>query len=77
MITFITDQRPGEPDILAPVKFSDLLILDLDGRSLASVAAPVGGWTHEILSRQCANLVDDANGVEAFLGDQWVGSTEI
>lgn len=78
MITFITDQRSGEPDILSPNKSAPLRIFSLDGIELSCVAAPTGGWTHEDLLGQARSLEHLAqNGADAYLGDAWVGSTEV
>ncbi len=41
-ITYVTDQRPGEPDILTGNTFADLEICDSDGHLLLKVSAPEG-----------------------------------
>ncbi|HAZ6178585.1 TPA: hypothetical protein J8G71_004956 [Escherichia coli] len=72
---YITDQRPGEPDILTPVKHSRLIIKSLEGNEIYNQKAPDGGWTHELLSKvQPEGMQDGAN---AYLENQWIGSTEI
>lgn len=78
MISFITDQRSGEPDILTPYRGAPLRVLCLSGNALTSVAAPKGGWTHEALSEQARRLERlTHDGADAYLGDAWVGSTEV
>lgn len=78
MLSLVTDQRPGEPELLSTVKHLALEIRSLAGNVLATVTAPVSGWTHEqlvaVAMRQEAITRD---GADAYLGAQWVGSTEI
>tara|TARA_R110002167_G_scaffold204404_2_gene408476 strand:+ start:7420 stop:7692 length:273 start_codon:yes stop_codon:yes gene_type:complete len=86
-IHFITDiQHPEEPDILTPFKDHDLLIQDEHGNNLVTVAAPDGGWTHELLEATNKDLpqsITDDMILDARLGGrfvglgQFVGSTEI
>jgi len=74
-ISYITDQRPGERDILTGLELNRLEIRDLAGEVLLTVDAPSTGWTHESLS---AVQTPKANaGADAWLSDQWVGSTEL
>lgn len=79
MICFVTDiQHDGEPDILGPVRNMMLMVRDLDGSKVAAVAAPDGGWTHPALvlvAQELACMTD--GGADAFIGGQWVGSTEV
>lgn len=78
MITFITDCREGEPDILTPVMYETLLVTDLNGVELFSLPAPVGGWTTESLNSLSSQYRDlNESGAEAYIGDVWVGSTEV
>ncbi len=49
-ITYVTDQRPGESDILSGNAFADLEIRDSDGHILLKMPAPESGWTHESLT---------------------------
>ncbi|EBK3897056.1 hypothetical protein JYC24_004628 [Escherichia coli] len=72
---YITDQRPGEPDILAPVKHSRLIIKSLEGYEIYSQEAPDGGWNHELLNKVQPEGMQD--GADAYLENQWIGSTEI
>lgn len=78
MLHIITDQRPGEPDILSLLKRADLEILSLQADVLDTVGAPTNGWTHEkivavVVERESLT----AGGAEARLGGQWIGSTEV
>ena len=78
MIKFIKDIRGSEPDILTPVKDEVLRVVDLDGRLICKVDCPLLGWTEERLwqeSEKLQSLTQD--GADAYLGRQWVGSTEI
>jgi len=75
MITYVTDQRTGEPDILTPLRFATLVIRDLQGATLNTVNAPENGWTHEILC--VVQPPEIREGAEAYLNEQWIGSTEV
>ncbi len=78
MLNLLTDQRSGEPDLLSPVKHLAFEIRSLAGNVLATVTAPVSGWTHEQL--QAVVVEQEAitsNGADGYLGGQWVGSTEV
>jgi len=78
MITFITDNQPGEPDILAPLRHEALLIADLSGNVIDWVPPPRGGWTHELLVQAAERYAPRTrNGANAFLGGSWVGGTEV
>ena len=79
MITFITDVRGShEPDVLTPVvALRTLELRGLDSTVLLAVPAP-GVWTHAALVRMAeehAALTED--GADAYLGDCWVGGTEV
>lgn len=50
MITFITDVRPGETNILTSIRYSRLLVTSLEGEVLGSLPAPQQGWTTESLN---------------------------
>ena len=78
MIHFWTDRRPGEPDILAPLKDATLEVTTIGGDSLCMSTAPEGGWTHERLVEKARGLsVLTADGANAWLGAELVGSTEV
>lgn len=78
MLNLVTDQRPGESDVLSTVKHQAFEIRSLAGTVLATVKAPVSGWTHVQL--QAVAMEHEAitrDGADGYLGGQWVGSTEI
>lgn len=75
MITYITDQRPGEPDILTGIKSGVLEIRCLAGTVLLKIEAPEQGGTHASLS--AVQPVETKEGAEARLCGQWIGSTEV
>jgi len=75
MITYVTDQRPGEPDILTPHRFATLVIRDLQGAVLHTANAPEKGWTHELLCSVQPPETDE--GADAYLSEEWIGSTEV
>lgn len=75
MITYITDQREGEPDILTPVRHDPLIIRTLGGIEILRQKAPQDGWTHDQLI--IVQPDDSGEGSEAYLGASWVGSTEV
>ncbi|UGS48600.1 hypothetical protein JMT66_23265 (plasmid) [Kosakonia cowanii] len=74
-ITYITDQRPGEPDLIAGSEHATLEIRSLEGELLQSVAAPRMGWTHASLSAVQPQEAEE--GADAYLGGSWIGSTEV
>ncbi len=77
-ITYVTDQRPGEPDILTGYMFADLDIRDSDGHLLLKVSAPETGWTHESLNLVQPQEVQEGNDAfDAYLNGIWIGSTEV
>jgi 5'-deoxynucleotidase len=80
MIKFITDiQHKSEPDILTPNKHHPLLIISLEGQLLKTFQPPKQGWTHEILCSLNRHLLQEwlICGADAYLLEQWVGSTEV
>lgn len=80
MLTFVTDQRPGEPCIIKGNALSPLQLKSLDDMVLA-VLLPEEPWTHERLASLPMEIILGKEvllgGVNAFLGDQWVGGTEV
>lgn len=76
---FITDVLLGGSVILIPsVIFNQLQIVDLFDRTdvLFEYAPPAEGWTHEKLCALDIPL-ERLQGADAYLGDTWVGSTEV
>jgi hypothetical protein len=78
MIQFITDTQPGEPDVLSKLQFKELRIQDLEGHTILNHPAPEEGWTHERLTLMAEKLSEETvDGAEGYLGNEWVGSTEV
>lgn len=84
MIKFVTDTRRGETPFPVEVFSANLLITDLEGVGMFSISAPDDGWTHAKLEALAIELDNDDRlgmmrniGFDAYLGNQWVGSTEV
>lgn len=78
MICFVTDVWEGEPDILQAVRGESLQVYDLDGGLIGTIPAPADGWGHDALECQAERLaLKTRDGADAYLGSQWVGSTEV
>ena len=76
---FITDVLPGESEILLPsVIFNKLQIVDLFDRKdvLFEYAHPVDKKKKKKLCALDIPL-ERLQGADAYLGDTWVGSTEV
>lgn|SRR5690606_39535826 len=81
-LIFITDVRPGEPCLLDGKGHEDLTIRNLDGLPLLVLApAQDAPWTHErlrdldieaFIGRRAIEA-----GVSAYIGGDFVGSTEV
>ncbi len=71
-ITYVTDQRPGEPDILTGNTFADLEICDSDGHLLLKVSAPEAGWTHESLNLVQPQEVQEGALLQIVGGDKLI-----
>lgn len=68
-------QSPGERDLLGGFEWAALKLVDDDGGELARYPAPAAGWTHdalEALERDFPAALWDA-----YLDDQWIGSSEV
>lgn len=55
-----------------------LVIKNLQGKHLLAYPAPAGGWTHHrlcVLGQRIGPLT--ADGADAYVGGEWVGSTEV
>lgn len=78
MLKMITEKKQGRTDILAPIKLCELTITDLEKNVLTKMPAPHGGWTHFQLMF-FASLHEDlmVNGCDVYLGQCWIGSTEM
>ena len=75
-ICFIVGREaPYEPDILTPVAHLTLTVLDADRNRVFEMPAPEPGWSQWMLESVTAHLTLPE--LDAYLGDTWVGSTEI
>ncbi len=78
MLNLVTDQRPGESDLLSTVKDKAFEIRSLSGTLLVTVTAPGSGWTHEqLMAVAMEHEALTRDGADGYLGGQWVGSTEV
>lgn len=79
MLYFVTDCRPGEPCIIQGHERAPLVIKTMEGEELLRLA-PIQPWTHErLIGLPLQDLLGEAleRGADAYLGEQWVGSTEV
>ncbi|EKC8296400.1 hypothetical protein OQD07_005000 [Escherichia coli] len=74
-LTYVGDVKPGEIDILTQNQHYPLVISSLEGEKIYMQAAPKEGWTHETLQVIQPDCVK--NGADAYLNEQWIGSTEV
>ncbi|AZR43655.1 hypothetical protein [Marinobacter salarius] len=73
--TLLSAKAPYEPDILTPVAHHTLTVLDADQNLVFEMPAPKSGWSQWMLESVTAHLILPE--LDAFLGEEWVGSTEI
>jgi hypothetical protein len=73
--TLLSAKAPYEPDILTPFAHHTLTVLDADQNLVFEMPAPKSGWSQRMLESVTAHLFLPES--DAFLGDTWVGSTEI
>ncbi len=64
------------PALLIGHEFHALRIVDLEGEERACYVAPKQGWTHEALEYVDYDSVSP-DGWDAYLGEQWMGSSEV
>lgn len=87
MISFVTDiLTPGEHCLLEGIAHKEMTIRTLSGEHIATFPAPSSvGWTHAEVLRinekvQSTPVILQKlrrNGADAYVGDQWIGSTEV
>jgi len=72
-------KNEGEQDLLLGREYEQFTVKDLNGNRLddLTVQAPVNGWTHDGLEAIEIPLDHYENGCDFYLGDNWVGSTEL
>ncbi|PYD36569.1 hypothetical protein [Serratia plymuthica] len=65
-----------EPDLLIGNENKPLKIQDLSGKVLNSITPDGRGWTHaQLLAINIDSMAPE--GWDAYLGDEWIGSSEI
>ncbi|HAS8195750.1 TPA: hypothetical protein I7682_17870 [Vibrio vulnificus] len=68
---------PGEPDLLKGNETAKLIITNLDGQVIGCFT-PSGLWTHDELESFEFGKLDPENlGWDAYLGERWIGSSEV
>ena len=81
LIHWVTDIREGETDILAGTTGQPLTIQSIDGVILLALTRPGQQWTHDYLcSLPLGQLIGEEalnGGVSAYIGTEFVGSTEV
>ena len=75
------DVRQGETDVLSGHEHEDLRIVDLEGNELVRLPSTTG-WTvpllHDAISGSYVQAALAASfGGNYYLGDQWIGGTEV
>ena len=83
-VYFITDVKPGEPDILKSLIKETLKVyvvnLTTNQKELVyEEKAPFDGWTHNKLELVNDTLIKETKKediLEAYLSSEWVGSSE-
>lgn len=70
-------QNGSEADLLSGRQGADLILKDENMMTVKVIPAPVF-WTHDQLESHCDQSdLAGCETIDAFLGDTWVGSTEI
>jgi len=76
----IVDQREGEPDILTEFEMENMIIKDENARILMEISPPFP-WTFETLGATWEaiypKIKNKIHTADIYLGDQWIGSTEV
>ncbi|MFZ3461418.1 hypothetical protein [Vibrio harveyi] len=71
--------KQTEPDLLKGNEHNELIIKNLDGAVIATITlSSKMGWTHDLLEQtnSYAHCLSP-DGWDAYLGKQWIGSSEI
>lgn len=73
--------NPQEPDLLAGNERESLIVRDLAGTKRMEIPTATD-WTHITLEQACTSpavqaFIAEHGGADAFLGDVWIGSTEV
>ncbi|KIF53262.1 hypothetical protein H735_10070 [Vibrio owensii CAIM 1854 = LMG 25443] len=65
----------NEPDLLAGFESQPLVIKNLDDIEIHRIGAPLSGWSHDALERY--DYYSISSEWDAYLGSQWIGSSEL
>ena len=74
-ISFIVDLLPGEPDFLTAICKEPLRVINELEEVIFTSPAPGSGWTRASLERTTVDIKEYP--LDAYLGTEWVGSTEV
>ncbi|EGQ9284290.1 hypothetical protein F7U66_00285 [Vibrio parahaemolyticus] len=66
----------GEEDLLIGHENEVLIIMNLDQIPVKRISPPNGGWTHDELEKVDYYGISP-DGWDAFIGHQWMGSSEV
>lgn len=83
-IYLVTDTRPGEQELLKENQFSALKIMVTDGSDQDQVfkcePSKSIGWTHELIDQVLSESAEiwyvSGHAYDAYLDNNWIGSTE-
>lgn len=77
---FITDTREGEKPLLDEKSLQPLVFKNEDGEIVATVTTETA-WTHQrLIELNQDEILGDhqhRSAINAYIGEQWVGSTEV
>jgi hypothetical protein len=74
-IFFIVHALPGEPDFLTAICTEPLRVINELEEVIFTSPAPGSGWTRASLERTTVDIKEYP--LDAYLGTEWVGSTEV
>lgn len=64
-----------EPDLLVGYEHQALVIKDMDEKEIHRMDAPKDGWSHDKLETIDYDSISPE--WDAYLGNQWIGSSEV
>lgn len=65
----------SEPDLLVGYELQPLVVKDLDDKEIHRIDAPNNGWSHDEL--ESIDYCSISPEWDAYLGSQWIGSSEV
>lgn len=74
-ISFIVEVLPGEPEFLTAICKEPLRVVNERNEVINSCPAPHAGWTQVSLEDLTSDISERP--VDAYLGKEWVGSSEV